>query len=44
MKKLFITPELFYGYYLPSSLKLIQIIDIFKTKYTDYLMSNQNNE
>jgi hypothetical protein len=27
MKKLFITPELFYGYYLPTNLKLIQNID-----------------
>jgi hypothetical protein len=44
MKKLFITPELFYGYYLPTNLKLIQNIDLFKKKYTDYLMSKQNNE
>ena len=29
---------------LPSNLKLIQDIDLFKKKYTDYLMSKQNNE
>jgi hypothetical protein len=28
---------------LPPSLKLIQDIDLFKRKYTDYLMSKQNN-
>ena len=41
---MFITPELFYGYYLPTNLKLIQNIDLFKKKYADYLMSKQNNE
>jgi hypothetical protein len=29
---------------LPPNLKLIQDIDPFKKKYTDYLMSKQNNE
>jgi hypothetical protein len=29
---------------LPPNLKLIQDIDLFKKKYTDYLMSKQNNE
>ena len=29
---------------LPPNLKLIQNIDLFKRKYTDYLMSKQNNE
>ena len=29
---------------LPPNLKLIQNIDLFKKKYTDYLMSKQNNE
>ena len=29
---------------LPPYLKLIQDIDLFKKKYTDYLMSKQNNE
>ena len=29
---------------LPTNLKLIQNIDLFKKKYTDYLMSKQNNE
>jgi hypothetical protein len=30
--------------YLPPNLKLIQNIDLLKQKYTDYLMSKQNNE
>ena len=29
---------------LSPNLKLIQDIDLFKKKYTDYLMSKQNNE
>ena len=29
---------------LPPNLKFIQNIDLFKKKYTDYLMSKQNNE
>ena len=29
---------------LPPNLKLIQDIDLFKKKYTDYLMPKQNNE
>jgi hypothetical protein len=29
---------------LPPNLKLIQTIDLSKKKYTDYLMSKQNNE
>jgi hypothetical protein len=29
---------------LPPNLKLIQDIDLFKKKYTDYLMSKQHNE
>jgi len=29
---------------LPTNLKLIQNIDLFKKKYTDCLMSKQNNE
>jgi hypothetical protein len=29
---------------LPHNLKLIQDIDLFKKKYTYYLMSKQNNE
>jgi hypothetical protein len=29
---------------LPPNIKLIQDIDLFKKKYTDYLMSMQNNE
>jgi hypothetical protein len=29
---------------LPPNLKLIQDIDLFKKKYTDYLMSKQNTE
>jgi hypothetical protein len=29
---------------LPPNLKLIQDIDLFKKKYTDYSMSKQNNE
>ena len=30
--------------YTYSQTKLIQDIDLFKKKYTDYLMSKQNNE
>ena len=32
------------GNSLPPNLKLVQNIDLFKKKYTDYLMSKQNNQ
>jgi hypothetical protein len=37
---------IFFHYWnsLPPNLKLIQDIDLFKKKYTDYLMSKQHNE
>ena len=44
MKQTFHYPRTILWNSLPPNLKLIQDIDLFKKKYTDYLMSKQNNE
>ena len=44
IKRTFHYPGTILWNFLPPNLILIQNIDLFKEKYTDYLMSKQNNE